>query len=409
VSEGYGAAAPAQGSRTFVAAIDRGWDASQSIVLRYRHVGRFADSEEQDQQFKSLLLRSSIREGLRIVALPSYRGVQVDVLDATSLMHTRSVKSIDGCLTTAHALWRGYRRVVFESGGNTGTALTVYGIAAGLETFFFVPTANLALLDAASFADPRAHVIAVDDPGTIKATVARFATEQNLPRIPELAWRLQAATFIGYFLLELLLEQDRYDWLAQSISAAFGPIGIYRVLQAHRDRLACLPRFLGIQQSANCPMARAWRALRASEPPPPASDPRLLAQVMYDRQPQTHGTFEELQGVLVESGGDLTTLDHPEFQACLTDPIAGRPLLQYLADNDIHIALRGGEVIEKAGLMALAGTLREIAAGRIQEGSRVLVCLTGGTAPADGRVKPERHVAAAEALSAAPPPGGSDG
>jgi hypothetical protein len=47
-------------------------------------------------------------------------------------------------------------------------------------------------------------------------------------------------------------------------------------------------------------------------------------------------------------------------------------------------------VLEKAGLMALAGTLREIESGRIAPGSRVLVCVTGGTARPEGTVAATR-------------------
>ena len=45
--------------------------------------------------------------------------------------------------------------------------------------------------------------------------------------------------------------------------------------------------------------------------------------------------------------------------------------------------------METTGLLALSGTLKEIAAGRITAGSRVLVCLTSGTGRPDGAVVPE--------------------
>src|SRR5688572_21067809 len=131
--------------KPFEEAIDQDWDAGQSVVLRYRRACPQPPPEASDPRFDELLRRTSIREGLRVVPLFTHRGVEVDLLDATSLMHTRSLKSIDGCVTTAQCLFRGHRRIVFESGGNTGTALTVYGVRCGLETFFFVPTENVAL------------------------------------------------------------------------------------------------------------------------------------------------------------------------------------------------------------------------------------------------------------------------
>ena len=56
------------------------------------------------------------------------------------------LKSTDGCITIAKCKSKGYERIVFESGANTGTALTEYGVHAGLETYFFLPEENLLLL-----------------------------------------------------------------------------------------------------------------------------------------------------------------------------------------------------------------------------------------------------------------------
>src|SRR4029077_16479 len=108
----------------FERAIDHSIPATASVVMRYRDACRLADDAEQDRALKDCLPRTSIGEGLRVVSLLEYKDVAVDVLDATSLMATGTHKSIDGCVTTAHCLLSGYRRIVFESGGNTGTALT---------------------------------------------------------------------------------------------------------------------------------------------------------------------------------------------------------------------------------------------------------------------------------------------
>src|SRR5205085_361141 len=120
-------------------AIDESHAASDSVVLRYRGAVRFEADDDTDAQLKELFARTSIREGLRIVSLGTLRGVHIDVLDETTLTRTRTLKSLDGCVTIAHCLRDGTERIVFESGANTGTALTVYGNAAGLETFLFVP------------------------------------------------------------------------------------------------------------------------------------------------------------------------------------------------------------------------------------------------------------------------------
>jgi hypothetical protein len=190
-----------------------------------------------------------------------------------------------------------------------------------------------------------------------------------------------------------MLEGRRYDHLVQSISAAFGPIGIYQVLRSGGAGVGPLPRFIGVQQAANCPMVQAWKGIpSAGEVAEVESTERLLNRVMYDGRPQTHGTFEPLKRILKETDGDLTTVDHEAFFAWTSRSLEGGELVSQLGKAGIEITRRGGDVLEKAGLVALVGTLAEIESGSIPEGSRVLVCLTGGAATPDGLAKPDHQV-----------------
>jgi hypothetical protein len=225
----------------------------------------------------------------------------------------------------------------------------------------------------------------------VKAAAAAFAARHGLARIPVLDWRLQASSFVGCFVLEHLLSCEPYDVLAQSISAAFSPVGIYRIIGPHRERIGRLPAFMGVQQAANCPMVRAWRAGTETAPAEPVdSTAGLLARVMYDGNPGTYGTFGPLRRILIETAGDLTTIDREDFRRELWADVGGKTVLDHLAERGVLVTLREGKVLEKAGLMALAGTLREIESGRIAPGSRVLVCVTGGTARPEGTVAATR-------------------
>jgi threonine synthase len=380
-------------NQSFETAIDTRHDASASIVLRYRNALRFDDAPDQDEHFRELLARTSIAEGVRIVPLLEYRDVQIDVLDESSRMHTRTLKSIDGCVTSARCLMEGIQRVVFESGGNTGTALAAYATRLGIEAFCFVPEENLSLLDSRFFSGELTHLIAVADPGMVRDAVEHFERQCEVPRIPKVAWRISASEFIGCFVLEQLIAGRSYDHLVQSISAGFGPIGIYRVLERHRDRIGKLPRFLGVQQAPNSTMVQAWKAGTAEIPAAKVrSTSKLLSRVMYDATPQRYGTFEALKNLLAESGGHLTTIDHAEFDKYLSADVKRGDPLKLLAHSGVDITRRDGEVLEKTGLMALAGTFKQIDAGEIAGGSRVLCCLTGGTGKPDGRVMPELRI-----------------
>jgi threonine synthase len=371
-------------------AIDPEYKTEASIVLRYRNAFQFGMTAEEDSEYKKWLQKTSIREGARIFPLLAYKGVEIFILDETSLMQTKTLKSIDGCITIARCKLNGHERVVFESGGNTGTALTQYGIRAGLETFMFIPGENLSLLNSRIFESDKAHLFSVEKPGLVKEAVRFFVTQNGFRHIPERDWRYEASMFRGSFILEHLLKKDKFDWFTQTISAAFGPIGIYRVLKGFEKEIGQLPRFLGIQQEANSPLLTAWKKGETdTEPAKMNSTNKLLTKVMYDRHPQTYGTFEEFRKILSGTGGDLTTVNHQEFTRFLEETYDGKNILDLLKEQGIDITVRGGEVIEKTGLISLAGTFKEIDRGRMAQGSKVLCSVTSGISEADGKAEPE--------------------
>lgn len=366
--------------------VDPRWPADRSIVLRYRRA--LSVHEAVPEGLTAWLERTSLREGARVVELLRHRDAVVHLLDETSLMQTGSLKAIDGCVTIAHCKQAGWDAVVFESGGNTGSALTVYAAHAGLETHCFVPADNLALLDRATFAAPRAHLIAVEDAAAVKAAAAAFAQARGLPHVPRREWRHEASRIRGCFILEHMQAHGRYDWIVQSVSAAFGPLGIYATLDALGDgRVA--PRFLGVQQAENCPLYRAWKSLPAVAEAVPHSTRHLLTRVMYDGTPLTYGTYDEVRSLLTAVRGDVVTIDRAAFAAFLAAPERGGAALRALGRHGIDLRL---PLADPTGLMALAGTLQAIDDGTIAAGSTVLCCLTSGAARPDGAATPERRL-----------------
>ena len=103
----------------FEAAIDHRHDPASSVVLRYRKAFPLSADGASLDRLDELLVRASLGEGVRVVRLFEYRGVEVHLLDESSLMRTRSLKSIDGCVNAALCALEGVSCIVFESGGNT--------------------------------------------------------------------------------------------------------------------------------------------------------------------------------------------------------------------------------------------------------------------------------------------------
>jgi threonine synthase len=382
------------GSRSeFEKCIDGSYGPETSIVCRYRNAVRFDDEAENDFAFKRYLQENSIGEGVRVVPLLTYGGVAIHILDETSGMATGSLKSIDGCLTSSLCRMEGIGRIAFESGGNTGSALTRYGRNAGLETFFFCPLDNVDLLDSGLFEHRSAHLIAVKDRGRVKELAGLFAKTAGIRHVPDKSWRYAGGMLRGLFLLEHMLASGDFDWISQTVSAAFGPIGIYKVLKTFRKEVRGLPRFLGIQQEANCPMFLAWKPEAAKRPDGADQEQaRLLARIMYDDSPDTYQTWRDLHRLLVRTRGDLLTVNEEEFDSYLRPSAEYGPILELLRSRGIAISLRSGEVLEKAGMIALVGTLKAIDAGVIPAGGSVLCAMTGGVSSADGRARQELTV-----------------
>jgi len=373
--------------------IDTKYTPETSIVLRYRNAFKFGMTDEEDLLSKEWLQKTSIQEGARIFFLLIYKDVEIYILDETSLMHTKTLKSIDGCVTIAKCKLKGYDTVVFESGGNTGTALTVYGQRAGVETFLFLPEENISLLDSKIFKADSAHIISIEEPGLVKKAAYLFERLNRLEHIPKTQWRYEASRFRGFFILEYLMEHEGFDWLAQTISAAFGPIGIYFILNKFKSVIKKLPNFLGVQQEANCPMYQAWKSKKTIlEPIEIHSTQQLLTKVMYDVKPHTYGTYKDLTEVLVNTQGDLTTVNQADFDDLLEYNFDGKYILDIFEDNGITFSQTNGEVVEKTGLLALTGTLKEIDNQKIAKGSKILCILTSGISEADGKTIPEYKI-----------------
>ena len=365
-----------------------------SVVRRYLDVVRFEEDEGKDRELKALVNDASIREGARIFPCFDYRGVHVSILDETTLMRTGTLKSIDGAVSIARSLQRGDRRVVLETGGNTGTALCAYGSRMGMELFVFMPAENIYLLNSGIFNSKGVHLAAVDKPGMVKPVADAFTEATRYARhIPETPWRYEAAMFRGLFILEYCLLHGGFDWMSQTISAAFGPIGIYGALQAFSDDLGSLPRFLGVQQKANCPMYTSWKSgSEKIEAVELESTSQLLTRVMYDSKPHTYATYQDLREVLRLTDGDLDTIDHEEFEKMLEYRFDGLSIIEVLAENGVNVTFMNGSIVEKTGLIAIAGTLKAIDCGRIPEGSRVLCNLTSACSLSDGKTVAERRI-----------------
>lgn len=355
--------------------IDKRFPVEKSIILRYHTVLTDGSLTLDD------LRETSINEGVRFFKLCTYQGVDIFILDETTLMPTGTCKSIDGCVAISHARKRGLKKIAFSSGANTGMALTLYAQNFDIETFFFHPETTLFKMNARWLGNPRAHLITVDRPEKeVKRAVKIFSGLLNITNGLEDSLRFLGARSRALAIAEEMLKNNiRFSYIAQTVCAGFGPIGIYRMLARLAEEGILtkekIPQFLGIQQESISAMVRAWKEKRDYLIQANAEDKELpIEPALYNRFPSE--TYPEMYRLLKEFGGELISVAREDYRRYAD------LFISYLEKTGLKLTkVRVGnkmELIEKAGVIAGAGVLKSIESGLIKKRARVLCCLTGG-------------------------------
>jgi len=351
--------------------------ADRSLLLRYFPV--FAQLGFDVPVGLADLEVCSLGEGARLVPVGPVSGVRISVCDETSAMATGTYKDLDACLTVAMARANGIQRLVLSSGGNLGYALARYASRIGLEVFVFQPATTLYKLDGASYGDSHVRLITVDLPErSVKALAQAFADHYTILCAPSLQWRLAASAVRAMFIVEHAVgRQMKIDYLAQTMCAGFGPVGIYECFAAlTANQLMppfAVPRFLGFQQDANCPMVRAWRdGSRDIRPQHIDAHPeKYLEPGLYNTDPGE--SYTRLFELMNDFGGDLESLSDRDYEHYAPQ------VVELLDRAGIELTrLDHGELIEKTGVLTGVGILKAIDTGRIRCGESVLFLLTGG-------------------------------
>jgi len=355
--------------------IDSTYKPEESLILRYHNGISFNNLSKK--YFKAI----SLKEGARIYKFINYKEVSIYIVDESTMMSGGTFKALEACLTIALCKKKGYKKIAFSSGANTGSALTIYGQKAGIETFFFHPQATYWMLDGSLFEPSTAHLISVDrHENEVKKAALLFAEMTGIQHVPELEWRLSATGLRAFFVFEYILKNKiKFDWMSQAVCAGYGPIGFYNIakklLKEDIIKKESVPKFLGIQQEALSPMVRAWknRHSKILSEDIISRTAKLLAPALYNTNPKT--SYPLLYEHLHNFGGHLYPLAKQEYEDYLPS------LLEWLSKSGIIITKRHingkDEILEKAGLIGLSGTLKAIDNGIIKQGETVLSFFTG--------------------------------
>lgn len=344
----------------------------------------------------------SIQEGSRVARMETGFGPTIYISDETSGMETGTYKDLDACLIVAIALANGVERLVLSSGGNLGYSVARYASRVGLEVIAFQPATTLYKLDVSAYASDRIRLISVDLPEReVKDLALKFAERHALLHVPDPRWRFAASSARAMFLLENILQHDsQVRYLAQTVCAGYGPVGIFKCFSALAAEGLIeenqIPAFIGFQQMANAPMVKAWnegrREIRATHVD---ADPEVyLEPGLYNTNPGH--IYTRLFNLIKHYGGHLGGIDNKDYERYSGD------VVDILRRAGIELTRRpNGDYLEKTGLLTGVGILKAIDENRIRSGESVVFLLTGGVRRLSGHTEgviPSMHVDASQPI-----------
>ncbi|WP_370417145.1 pyridoxal-phosphate dependent enzyme [Streptomyces sp. QH1-20] len=357
----------------------------KSVVLRY--------AEHLQGLSPAGLHQVSMREGARILRLSPYRQVGIDVLDLSTLSTTGTFKDWVACVAVARTRAAGRHVIAAQSSGNTANALAAYAARAGLRAVILYPPQSRRRIHAVPARHPGIDLVEVDAcEKHIKDILQDAARAADVPALPTLHDQYEGNKLRAYFLRDAVGRSGQgWDWHAQALSSAYGPLGFYRGLAetcSASPARAKVPRFLGVQQESVAPYARAL-----SGAGPPEEDVVMLEPTLFRRSVPAD-LIDRVRQMCVASNGTVRCL--PNARYLQWEPRAVAMMGEAGAEITLSV---DGRPQERAGLYSLAGVLEAIEDGTISPGERALAVFTGGSGPVAATFLPDHRVTAADARS----------
>ena len=262
---------------------------------------------------------------------------------------TGSFKDRGMTMAVTKAVEAGARAIICASTGNTSASAAAYAARAGISCFVIIPDGKIALGKLAQAMIHGAVVLQIS--GNFDAgmqLVKQIASEAPITLVNSVnPYRLQGQKTAAFEIVEELGVAPDYHCLpvgnAGNISAYW--MG-YREYVEH-GIVNNLPVMVGYQAAGAAPFISGK----------PVDEPETIATAIRIGHPQS---WDKALAAQKESQG--------WFAACTDDEILAAQKL---------LAQQEGVFCEPASAISIAGALRDIRAGKIRAGSRVVCTLTG--------------------------------
>ena len=287
---------------------------------------------------------------IRLNNIPKTLGKDVDIyVKFEGLNPTGSFKDRGMTMAVTKAVEEGSKAIICASTGNTSASAAAYAARAGITAFVLIPDGKIAMGKLAQAMMHGSVVIQIKgnfDAGMqLVKDVANHAPVTIVNSINP--FRLQGQKTAAFEIVEELECAPDYHCLpvgnAGNISAHWMGYSEYR----DHGIVNSAPRMVGYQAAGSAPFLRGEMV----------DNPETVATAIRIGHPQS---WDKAWKVKDESGG--------WFDECSDDEILAAQKL---------LAQQEGVFCEPASATSLAGAMRDIKAGKIREGSKIVCTLTG--------------------------------
>ena len=287
---------------------------------------------------------------IRLNNIPGLTGKDVDIyVKYEGLNPTGSFKDRGMTMAVTKAVEEGSEAIICASTGNTSAAAAAYAARAGITAFVLIPEGKIAMGKLSQAMMHGSVVIQIKgnfDDGM--KLVKEIGEEVPVTIVNSInPYRLQGQKTAAFEIVEELEAAPDYHCL---------PVGNAGNITAHwmgydeyyqQGIVSKRPKMVGYQASGSAPFMRGEMV----------DDPDTVATAIRIGHPQS---WDKAWKVKEESGG--------WFDECTDDEILAAQKL---------LAEKEGVFCEPASATSLAGALRDIATGKIEEGSKIVCTLTG--------------------------------
>lgn len=305
---------------------------------------------------------------LRVAKPIKYKNSKLYFLDLTTLSETGTFKDIVGSYIIGYCIQNNIAEFVTQSSGNTANSIAYYASKHKIKATILYPKRSRYKINSVWYSDEWVKFIELDKPEQVIKDFTQSISEYlDVPWLPRMKHQIISNKIRAHFIDDFIKKENEYfDFTSQSLSSGYGIFGLYMGFSEIQEKNYDLPSLIGVQQERIKP----YKIYIYNDE---VFEDEIIEPTLFRSKP-TSGMLEDMKKIVRDTNGFILSISsflYNEYE---------ERAKELLYKRGIDITIVKNQIIEKAGLLSLIGTMKAIDDKLVKENSRVLVTITGGLA-----------------------------